>query len=273
MAPTLEQCLEDLEARLDDEVESGLYDEWVRFTNGEFDGDLFRPRRARPAPPAVEWPTVLVNQAIDDFDQMALQQFGMCSAALAEGTGGLLCVRSNYGTSIIPSLFGVELFVMSDEEDTLPTSWPIADVSRIEQLVEAGVPDLRQSLAGKALEMAERFEAIRRAYPKIGRHVHHYHPDLQGPMDIVEVLWGSGLFVDIVDRPELVKALLDLITETYERLLDAWLEIVPWENGRQVHWRLMPVLVHQARVVDVRVVVPERPHRVRLREERHRPVP
>ncbi|MFW6108083.1 MAG: hypothetical protein ACOC70_02665, partial [bacterium] len=88
MTRTLERCLADLEARLDDEVEARLYDEWVRFTEGDFDGDIFSPRRARPAPPAVEWPTVLVNQAIDDFDQMALQQFGMCSDALAEGTGG-----------------------------------------------------------------------------------------------------------------------------------------------------------------------------------------
>ncbi len=239
MRSTLERCLEDLEARLDDEVESALYREWVEFTDGEFEGDIFSPRRARPAPPGIEWPAVRVNQTLDDYDMMALRQFGACSQTLADGTGEMLGVRSSYGTSIIPSLFGVELFIMDDEADTLPTSWPIADTERIEKLVEAGAPDLHRSLGGKTLEMAERFEAIRRAYPKIGRYVHHYHPDLQGPMDIVEVLWGSGLFPDLYDRPELVKAVLELITETYERFLRAWVDIVPWENGRQVHWRLM----------------------------------
>jgi hypothetical protein len=235
----IEPYLDDLERRIDVETEQRLYEEWVDFTEGRFDGPIFSPKRAQPAPPGLEWPKVLINEAIADFDKMALQQFRTCSEALAKGTGALLCVRSNYGTSIIPCLFGVELFLMDDEENTLPTSWPLNDLDKIQALVDAGVPDLRQSLAAKTLEMAERFEAIRRTYPKIGRWVHHYHPDLQGPTDIVEVLWGSRLFLDVVDRPDLVRDFLALITETYTRFLRAWLDIVPFADGHQVHWSLM----------------------------------
>ena len=232
----IEKYLDDLEARIDPGTEDRLLAEWTDFTEGRFTGDLFCPQRPHASPPTVEWPAVRVNEAIADFDRMALQQFCMCSASIESGNGQLLCVRSNYGTSILPSLFDVKLFVLDDEADTLPTSWPIADVDRLRGLVEAGVPDLHQSLAGKTLEMAARFEDIRRTYPKIGKYVHHYHPDLQGPMDICEVLWGSGLFLELVDQPDLVHGLLDLLTETYTRFLRAWLELAPFENGHAAHW-------------------------------------
>jgi uroporphyrinogen-III decarboxylase len=58
-------------------------------------------------------------------------------------------------------------------------------------------------------------------------------------MDIVELLWGSDLFLDVVDRPELVHALLQLVTDTYIRFMQAWEAIVPPANGHAVHWGAM----------------------------------
>ena len=234
----LTKCLEDLESRIDEATENQLYAEWVDFTEDRFDGDIFSPARPTSSAPGVEWPDVRTNESLGDFDLMALQQFRNCSGAL-EGGGGLMCVRSNYGTGILPSLFGAELFIMPEETNTLPTTRPIADVDKIEALIEAGVPDLTASLGGRALEMGERFAAIAAKYPKIGKYVCVYHPDIQGPMDVVEMLWGSGLFVDLVDKPDLVKALLNLVTETYIRYLRKWEAIVPFDDDRQVHWSEM----------------------------------
>ena len=62
---------------------------------------------------------------------------------------------------------------------------------------------------------ATRYAEIARQYPKIGRYVFIYHPDLQGPMDICEVVWGSAIFYAIRDEPALVKDLLELAVETY----------------------------------------------------------
>jgi len=235
----LTKCMEDLERRIDEETEDRLYAEWAGFTEGRFDGDIFSPARSTSSPPGVEWPDVSVNAALDDFDQMALQQFRTCSNALEDGNGRLMCVRSNYGSSILPALFGAELFIMADETNTLPTTRPLANIEKIEELIEAGVPDLNTSLGGRALEMGGRYAAIREKYPKIAKHVHVYHPDIQGPMDVVEVLWGSRLFVDIIDRPGLVRALLELVTETYIRYLRKWEEVIPFEDGRQAHWSMM----------------------------------
>ena len=54
--------------------------------------------------------------------------------------------------------------------------------------------------------MGERFAAIKERYPRIGKHVQVFHPDLQGAMDVCEVIWGSRLFTDVIEYPDLVKA-------------------------------------------------------------------
>jgi hypothetical protein len=236
----IERYLDDLEARIDSDVEQQLRDEWLDFTFGRCDAGLFTPQRARPVPSKIDWPAVSVNDAIDDFDRMALQQFKMCSDSLAAGSGALMCVRANYGTSILPSLFGAEMFFMDEELNTLPTSRPLAGgIDAIRAVVDAGMPDLHQSLGAKTLEMGQRFVEMVKPYPKISQYVSIYHPDLQGPMDICEVLWGSGLFLDAVDHPNVVKALLELITNTYIAFMTAWLDLVPNANDHGVHWSLM----------------------------------
>lgn len=242
----LEKYLEDLERRIDENVEEALWREWTRFTDGAFDGDIFSPRRSRAVPPTIEWPDVRVNATLDDHELMALQQLRMVSDTLAGTAGNLPCVRSNYGTGIMPSLFGAELFIMPEETNTLPTTRKIAaGLDGIRALIQRGVPDLRTGLGGRVLAMAEYFETLFARYPKVKRYVHQYHPDLQGPMDICELLWGSDLFVDIYDEPDLVKSLLELVTQTYIEFLTAWARIVPVKGDYAVHWSVM----HQGHIM------------------------
>ena len=230
--------LDDLEERIDPQVEEQLMDEWTDFTQDRFRGTLFSPKRSRSAAPGVEWPRVPVNAALEDDDMMVLQQYGMCSAQLGSGSGDLMNVRSNYGTSIIPLLFGVELFVMAEETNTLPTSLPLHDTDAIKRIVDRGVPDIRQKYMAKVLNMGDYYAEIASKYPKIGQYVHIYHPDLQGPMDIGEVIWGASLFYALYDQPDLVKAFLEIITETYIQCLNAWTEIVPFRKKGSAHWGL-----------------------------------
>jgi len=237
-ARTLEACLEDLERRLDVDQEERLLREWIEFSYGRFDGDIFCPERTRTAPPAVEWPKVSVNEALEDLDMMALQQYGMCSAQVASGGGLLLNVRANYGTSILPLLFGVEPFIMDKETNTLPTSVPFNDVDQIKRVLDIGLPDFDRGWAPLVLEMGRRYREIAEHYPKIGRCVHIYHPDLQGPMDICEVVWGSSVFYALYDQPDLVRALLELLTETYIAFMRKWIEIAPFREGGNAHWGL-----------------------------------
>jgi len=241
MNKLLDRYLRDLEERIDPAVEEDLLSRWVNFTEGNFSGSLFSPKRERPIPPQIEWPEVKVNETLDDFDKMALGQFKACSDLLAAGGGSLLAVRANYGTGIIPSLFGAELFVMEEELDTLPTTRPLkGGKEAIRRLIDRGIPDLEQGLGGKVFEMGRRFCRIGERYPRIGKYVRLYHPDTQGPMDICELLWGSDLFLDVIEEPQLVHRLLELVTETYIAFMKKWEENFPfWEEDYEVHWGLL----------------------------------
>ena len=135
----IEKYLQDLECRIDPQVEESLFEQWRAFADGQFAEEIFSPKRSRPSPPSVEWRHVLVNDALEDCEAMALQQLEMCSKALAEGSGALLAVRCNYGTAILPSLFGGELFLMDRDIDTLPACRPLeGGAEAVKRLLDAG---------------------------------------------------------------------------------------------------------------------------------------
>lgn len=237
---TLHRCLIDLESRIDDAVENELFDEWKRFCDGNSPGDVFTPHRPSRQVPGIDWPSISINDALDDSTHMVLQQMSGCSESLRVAGGSLLSVRCNYGTAIMPSLWGAELFVMPREMNTLPTSRPIeGGVDSFKRLIDRGVPDVNSGLGAKVFATAEEFLEIKERYPAIGRHIHLYHPDLQGPMDICELLWGSALFLDIVDYPEVVKALLEVVTETYLSFMRRWDALVPSNPDYCIHWGMM----------------------------------
>lgn len=231
--------LDDLEQRIDAAGEQALQAEWEAFIRGAHGEGIFAPRRMYRAPPRVAWPQFTINQAQHDCDCMALSQLNACSAALTDGSGGLLCVRCNYGTPILPSLFGAALFYMEDELNTLPTCYPLAGgAAAMRAIVAAGVPEIDRALWHKVRTMARHYQELFAPYPKLRRWVHLYHPDVQGPMDCVELLWGSALFLALHDAPELVKDTLQLVTDSYCAVMDDWLAIVPTPADAACHWTL-----------------------------------
>jgi len=236
MEETLRRCLEDLEERIDPAQEERLLARWRAFAERGSEEEVFDPRRGRLAPPRTEWPAIRVNEAIARPEAMLLHQYGACSRRLASGDGLLLWVRANYGTSILPLLFGAEPFVMPDETDTLPTSRPLPDRDAVRRAVERGMPGLDAGYGAPVMEMADRFARVAAEYPKIGRFVHVVHPDLQGPLDVCEVVWGSGLFEALYDDAPLVHALLDLVTRAYEAMMRRWLAVWPPGPDGVCHW-------------------------------------
>ncbi len=211
--------LEDLERRIIPEVEERLLADWRTFLRGEWPEPIFAPKRERVLPSAVAWPDIPINDALEDLDLMALSQLRIVSDLLAGGSP--LNVRCNYGTGIVPTMFGAELFVMPRELNTLPTTRPIGPEG-VREALERPLPELNAGLMERVWRCRERFERVLEPYPKLKQYVHVYHPEWQGPMDICELLWGSGLFYALLDEPETVHGLLARITELYRRLMDAW---------------------------------------------------
>ncbi len=232
----LTRHLSDLEKRIVPEQETAIQQSWIVFSGGNHPEPIFHPLRNTPCPPTFQWQQVRVNTALDDIEQMAIQQYGMCSTVLEKGYGDLLNVRCNYGTGIMPSLFGMEKFIMEDETNTLPTVRPAQSQEMVERILEAGIPDLNNGFGKEVWRMGEFFAEINEKFPKIHQFVSVYHPDIQGPLDICELIFGSNLFFALYDRPELVKALLDLACETYTRFLKVWFELHPPKNFGNAHW-------------------------------------
>ena len=227
--------LADIERRIDPAVEEDFQNQWKAFLYGEFDGDIFTPERKRLSPPTEEIPKININDAISDYDLMMQAQLGDVSRALASKTASL-CVRANYGTGILSSVFGAKIFTMPYEADTLPTTYALGDTEEVRALVDAGMPSLDAGFGKQVFEMGEIYRSVFADYPKIQKYVSVYHPDLQGPLDIAELLWGGEMFYAMYDEPELVHAFLTLITDTYTAFLERWHQMFPPREDMNPHW-------------------------------------
>ena len=140
----------------------------------------------------------------------------------------MLAVRCNYGTAILPSLFGGELFLMDRDIDTLPACRPLeGGAEAVKRLVDQGVPDLETGLGARTLsDGAVLPAALPRVSPSSRSTSTSTIRTCRGPMNVCEMLWGSSLYVDLYDKPDLVRDFLSLITETYIRFMRRWDEIV-----------------------------------------------
>ena len=234
----LRPLLEDLENRIDTAKEDNLWCQWQSFWQGRCDTPLFQPVISRTRAPGIEWPTVHINDAIADDERMVISQLcGVSNALARDKSGSILSVRANYGVGILPSIFGAELFMMPRHQACLPNSLPLpGGTDGVKKALDKGIPDPRTGLGARVLDTGELFVQSFADFPKVKQHVHIYHPDLQGPMDVAELLWGTAIFVELFDQPQLVHDFLKLICETYITFMKEWWKISPPLPDLNPHW-------------------------------------
>ncbi len=238
--------LNDLESRIDPETEDDYNNQWHDFLYDKFDGNIFEPFRKKPSVSTADYVKVdNINDAIDDYDAMLRHQLQNASSLLSVRNGNI-CVRANYGTGILSSIFGAEIFYMPRNTNTLPTTKPIGDTEKIRELVEKGMPSLDNGFGKRVFEFGEICAEVFEKYPKIKKYVKVYHPDFQGPLDICELLWGEEMFYAMYDEPELVHGFLRLVTDTYIKLMDKWHGIFPRNDEMNPHWNS---LYHRGSIV------------------------
>ena len=217
MKKELFDLLDDIERRIDPDVEEDFLSRWRDFLYDRFDGDIFAARRRSFSSPAVSVGNVMINDAFDDIGLMLYSQLAGVSAALDPKTASRpaslnLSIRANYGTGILSSMFGAELFMMPYDSNTLPTTKPLIGEDAMKKMLDRGVPDLRGGLGGRD------------------------HPDLQGPLDICDLLFGERMFYAVCDDPDLLHGVLSLITDTYAAFMDEWYKIFPRRTDMNPHW-------------------------------------
>lgn len=230
------RLLNDIENRIDIDVETDYNNQWEDFLNNKFTGDIFTPERKRKSSSEIEKFNININDAINDYDLMMLSQLQGVSDAL--NSSRPLNLRSNYGTGILSSLFGLDVFIMPYETNTLPTTIPLNDTNKIHEIVSEKSIDINVSLGKKVFDMGEYYMDVFKNYPKIQKCVEIYHPDLQGPLDVCELVWGSEMFYQLYDAPELVHEMLNLICDVYTQFIIKWYEIVGQPKEINSHWTI-----------------------------------
>jgi hypothetical protein len=121
------------------------------------------------------------------------------------------CLRPNLGVTIVASMFEAKIELRGDQP---PWVRPLGSMGRIREISRAPVPDANSGLLPRALEQYAYFKDALSDYPKCQAAFQLTLPDLQGPFDIAELLWGSGIFLAFYDDPELLMAFLGKITDT-----------------------------------------------------------
>ncbi|MEG1524404.1 MAG: hypothetical protein RR297_10340 [Clostridia bacterium] len=228
----------DLENRINPVDEARLEREWRAFADLELTEGAFRTARF-PRPAEIEWKRVMINDALKDDDLMIYRELYSVHEKLENGSGELLSIRSNYGTGIIPSMLGAELFLAPYDIDTLPAPYPLTDG---QVAIERILQDDRKSnytvgLAAKTFRVLEQYLELAAHYPKVKRYVNYYNPDLQGPLALCESMWGSKFYYAIYDDPDLVCDTLTFLTDTFIGFLNRWQSLCPAFDGtHSVDW-------------------------------------
>jgi hypothetical protein len=129
-------------------------------------------------------------------------------AVLDWPTDGIPTVRPNLGTTFIPAIAGQNCIV---QEGQMP--WPGEELSR--EAIRR-IPNI--DVAGsKLMRLALQFYDVHRAASS--DEVVAYHPDTQGIFSIAHLLYGNQIFLDLVDDPEWVRELMEIVLELHGRVV------------------------------------------------------
>jgi hypothetical protein len=235
----LNNYLDDLESRIDINEERRIIEEWREFVMRRAPGSVFSPSR-KPAPPsALDWPAVNVNDAILDesYETMLLSQLRGVNGVISNDTGSVPMMRANYGSTILPTLFGCKLQLMDYKMNTLPGALHVSGgEDAVRKLLRQGIPELTGGQGRHVVEASLFFVEKLAPYPKLREAIRIYHPDLQGSLDIAEVVYGSEIFLAFYDEPELMSDFLDLVTETYIAFADHYFSQLPPSEDFNFHY-------------------------------------
>jgi hypothetical protein len=119
-----------------------------------------------------------------------------------------LAIRADHGTIQIGSVLGGQWML---HEDNFP--W-IATVDNIEIIADGDQLHLEKSVLPRSLETLVFYREKLKEHPPCAEAIQISMPDLQGPMDTGDLLWGSKIFFSFRDNPDVLKKLVGRIVET-----------------------------------------------------------
>jgi hypothetical protein len=114
-----------------------------------------------------------------------------------------LTVRANFGTVLIASMFGAPVQRLDDNPP-----WVRHAAGReipLEAIAECDPLDFSRGWLPRVVETMEVYHAILKGWPELYRQIRIVLPDLQGPLDNLELIRGSDLFRQLAAEPKAVE--------------------------------------------------------------------
>ena len=152
------------------------------------------------------------GEAYKDMEKMFYNELVSLLPGIILKDDSIPCIRANYGVGSLASLFGVSCSIVNN---SMPWVEPYSGIEQIKHITENGIPDLNAGLGRKIIETYEYYNEVLKKYPKCYDSIMIYHPDMQGPFDILHLICGNNVYYWMYDEPDLIHNMLDIICETY----------------------------------------------------------
>jgi len=209
----------------------------------------------------------------EGFDDPAAMMQNMLLARVVPGLllkdDNPLAIRNDHGTVQVSSLLGGTWHL---HEDNYPWLESFHNTAAIERIAGASDLDVENSVMQRSFNTLEFYKDRLAAHPPLDEFIQISMPDLQGPMDTAEQLWGSDIYYAFVDKRDLLDRLLARVVEAtvelsekYRRLAHDRLEpFANTQHGYVIPGRLLirndsAIMLSPAMYADV-----VRPHDARL---------
>lgn len=146
-------------------------------------------------------------------------------------------LRANYGVGCLPCYFGATDRIMNGDMPWVQHMTPEA----LRQAIDRGCPSPLEGHGEQILKTYQFYRDTLSQYPKCNEAIKLFHPDFQGPLDVAHLLYGSEIYADMYDDPDLIHELLHLITESYILLMNQIKPLLNDETGDGYcyHWNYL----------------------------------
>ncbi len=130
-----------------------------------------------------------------------------------------LALRNDHGNLLAATALGAE---WQQHQDDHPWAKPLK-VEALEELA-GSLPelDISQGVLGNTRQTLQFYRHKLGEYPPCDEAIQISMPDLQGPFDTAEQLWGADIYLSFYDRPELLQQLQAQIAEATVALAEAF---------------------------------------------------
>jgi hypothetical protein len=162
-------------------------------------------------PPWDAFTTYSYRQAFDDPAAMLQNQLlDRVVPGLILGDDNPLAIRNDHGTVQIASRLGGN---WNMHENDYPWVKPLNSRNAVQAVIEGNDEDYNDEIRTHSVETLTFYHEQLSRFPQCARFIQVSLPDLQGPMDTAEQLWGGELLIALLDEPDLVNALMARIIE------------------------------------------------------------